>query len=69
MKTAKKLIAALTVLVLVFVMVSCGAAGDDMTKEPKNAKEASAMHESPGAGKRNPLGKLRHLGKGLHGGG
>lgn len=45
MKTAKKLIAALTALVLVFVMVSCGAAGDDMTKEPKNAKEASAMHE------------------------
>ena len=45
MKTAKKPIAALTALVLVFVMVSCGAAGDDMTKEPKNAKEASAMHE------------------------
>lgn len=45
MKTAKKLIAALTALVLVFVMVSCGAVGDDITKEPKNAKEASAMHE------------------------
>ena len=45
MKTAKKLFAALTALVLVFVMVSCGAADDDLTKRPENAKEASAMHE------------------------
>ncbi len=45
MKTARKLFAALTALVLIFVMASCGAMGDDMMKEPKNAKEASAMHE------------------------
>ena len=45
MKTAKKLIAALTALVLIFVMASCGAVSDDITMEPKNAKEASAMHE------------------------
>lgn len=45
MKTARKLFAALTALVLFFVMASCGAMGDDMMKEPKNAKEASAMHE------------------------
>ena len=45
MKTVRKLLAALTALVLVFVMVSCGAVGDDMMKEPENAKEAFAMHE------------------------
>lgn len=45
MKTAKKLIAALTALVLIFVMAACEAVSDDMTMEPKNAKEASAMHE------------------------
>ena len=45
MKTARKLLAALTALVLVFVMVSCEAVGDDMMKEPENAKEAFAMHE------------------------
>lgn len=45
MKTARKLFAALTALVLIFVMASCGAMGDNMMKEPKNAKEASAMHE------------------------
>lgn len=45
MKTARKLLAALTAFVLVFVMVSCGAVGDDMMKEPENAKEAFAMHE------------------------
>lgn len=45
MKTVRKLLAALTALVLVFVMASCGAVGDDMMKEPENAKEAFAMHE------------------------
>lgn len=45
MKTVRKLLAALTALVLVFDMVSCGAVGDDMMKEPENAKEAFAMHE------------------------
>ena len=45
MKTVRKLLAALTALVLVFVMVSYGAVGDDMMKEPENAKEAFAMHE------------------------
>lgn len=42
MKTIKRLIAAMTALVLIFIMASCGDSG---TKEPKNAKEASAMHE------------------------
>ena len=42
MKTIKRLIAAMTALVLIFIMASCGDSG---MKEPKNAKEASAMHE------------------------
>ena len=41
MKTIKRLIAAMTALVLIFIMASCGDSGT----EPKNAKEASAMHE------------------------
>ena len=42
MKTIKRLIAAMTALVLIVIMASCGDSG---MKEPKNAKEASAMHE------------------------
>ena len=45
MKTARKLLAALTALVLIFIMAACEAVSDDITMEPKNAKEASAMHE------------------------
>lgn len=41
MKTIKRIIAAMTALVLIFIMASCGDSGS----EPKNAKEASAMHE------------------------
>ena len=41
MKTIKRLIAAMTALVLIFIMASCGDSGN----EPKNAREASAMHE------------------------
>ncbi len=41
MKTIKRLIAAMTALVLIFIMASCGDSGN----EPKNAKQASAMHE------------------------
>ena len=41
MKAIKRLIAAMTALVLIFIMASCGDSGS----EPKNAKQASAMHE------------------------
>lgn len=41
MKAIKRIIAAMTALVLIFIMASCGDSGS----EPKNAKEASAMHE------------------------
>ena len=41
MKAIKRLIAAMTALVLIFIMASCGDSGN----EPKNAKQASAMHE------------------------
>lgn len=41
MKAIKRIIAAMTALVLIFIMASCGDSGS----EPKNAKQASAMHE------------------------
>ena len=41
MKAIKRIIAAMTALVLIFIMASCGDSGN----EPKNAKQASAMHE------------------------
>ena len=41
MKAIKRIIAAMTALVLIVIMASCGDSGS----EPKNAKEASAMHE------------------------